>query len=170
MPNFGIISRNEIVNITESISLETASALFFPQSVVLINGPEWIGWTYTGASWTSPIFTNEYIDETYNSILTSNEEYFVDSTNSQVNLYLTNNPQVGDKIKIFDAKGHSSTNNIVIDPSGLKIDSQQSTHSITVNGSYLELTYTGLTIGWSTLGSDIKQYINNLNVLESTGA
>lgn len=169
MPIYAINNNGVIVNVIEASSQEIAESIT-GMTALTTSGIPWIGYTYNGSSWIEPVEQDEYINETYTSMLFDGQEYFVDSTNSQVTLYLTNNPKIGDRVKVFDGKGQSSINNIIIDPNGFKIDSQESEYYINVDGSYIELTYTGSTIGWSTLGSDIKQYINNLNVLEWTGA
>jgi len=74
--------------------------------------------------------------------------YPCNTTSSAFTVILPASPSVGDYVQIVDYAGTFATNNLTINPNGLKIQSQTSNVKISKNNEALVLTYIDSTSGW----------------------
>ena len=82
----------------------------------------------------------------YNAIV--NESLFVDCSSAPVVINLPSNPAMGDEIRIVDATGNASTNNITINRNGNPIEGANSNVTISADRTALGLVFYNATQGW----------------------
>ena len=97
----------------------------------------------------------------YYSIITtdttaeSGNLYFVDTTSNVITLTLPASPQVDDVVSIVDYANTFKTYNCTIEPGALKIEGSTTDWVLSQNGSEVQLTYTGTTMGWKVTSTNI---------------
>jgi hypothetical protein len=100
------------------------------------------GATYnSGLNWTSTLVTSALT-------VSAGIGYFVNTSTAAITVTLPASPTFGSIIGIADYSGYASTNNITINPNGLKMEGATSTKLITTNKESVFLTYTDTTRGW----------------------
>lgn len=95
---------------------------------------------------------NAYTPSQYSSIsantsLAAGKRYYVTSS-SALTLTLPSSPSLNDEIQIIDASGNSSTYNITVARNGNKINNNAGNFIIDQNNAWVNLLYTGSTVGW----------------------
>jgi hypothetical protein len=75
--------------------------------------------------------------------------YPVDTTNNPVTAALPLNPSIGDVIQFTDYANKFATNNLTINPNGLKINSSALNTVVSTNNANPTLTYIDANQGWS---------------------
>jgi len=93
-----------------------------------------------------------YVDtwETVNSnaYTVPNTKYFVDTSNSAIDLYLPNTASYGSYVRVIDAVGNSSINTLTIKRNGHRIQGADSDMTVTVDRAAFGLTYFNASQGW----------------------
>jgi len=74
--------------------------------------------------------------------------YMVNTTTAAITATLPAAPAIGDQVAFVDFNETAATNNIILDPNGLKIDGVTSTTNITKGGEGVTILYSGTTRGW----------------------
>lgn len=95
---------------------------------------------------------NSYNPTPYSSIsantnLVAGTRYFVTSSEA-LTLTLPASPSLNDEIQIIDASGNSSTYNITVARNGNDINNNAGNFIIDQNNAWVNLLYTGSTVGW----------------------
>jgi hypothetical protein len=86
----------------------------------------------------------------------ANYGYFVNTTSAAITVTLPASPSLGQSVSIIDYAGTSATNNITINPNGLKINASASNVSMATNRSAVTLVYIDATQGWLSLSNVYK--------------
>lgn len=105
------------------------------------------GSTYSPTSIGSIVPLWSAVEVSSNISLSKNINYFVNTSASRT-LTLPASPAVGDEIHIFDQTGSASTNNIVVNSNGNKINGVVDNLEIDVANAAVVLIYTGSSYGW----------------------
>ena len=74
--------------------------------------------------------------------------YMVNTTSAVVTVTLPASPTVGDQVAFVDFNETAATNNIILNPNGLKIDGVTSNTNIAKGGEGVTILYSGTTRGW----------------------
>lgn len=77
------------------------------------------------------------------------QEIYADTTSNSFIVWLPDTPSIGDKVRIFDAKGNFLTNNLTVNGNGSPIKGISDTFICDINGMILELIYVDATYGWN---------------------
>jgi len=97
-------------------------------------------------SWTTLVNTDT------GTTLSASGKYFVDTTLGQIVLVLpTVGINVGDEFTIVDLAGTFATNDLSLDPNGLKINGDTNSLVISDNNAAFSMVYSGATYGWKIL-------------------
>lgn len=83
-----------------------------------------------------------------NQTLEINKAYFVDTTNTAITVTLPLGKSMGDEVRIIDAAGKSSNNNITVNGNGTKIMGSSSDMTVSTNRAAFSLVYYNATQGW----------------------
>ena len=83
-----------------------------------------------------------------NQTLEINKSYFVDTTNTAITVTLPLGKSMGDEVRIIDAVGKSSNNNITVNGNGTKIMGSSSDMTVSTNRAAFSLVYYNATQGW----------------------
>lgn len=83
-----------------------------------------------------------------NQTLEINKAYFVDTTNTAITVTLPLGKSMGDEVRIIDAVGKSSNNNITVNGNGTKIMGSSSDMTVSTNRAAFSLVYYNATQGW----------------------
>ena len=86
--------------------------------------------------------------QTTNFTASAGNGYPVNTTSAGITVTLPVSASTGDTIQIVDYAGTFGTNNLTINPNGLKIQSQTSNAIVSKNNEALTLTYIDSTSGW----------------------
>jgi hypothetical protein len=86
----------------------------------------------------------------------ANYGYFVNTTTLAVTVTLPASPSLGQSVTIIDYAGTAATNNITINPNGLKINGSASNVAISTNRATVTLIYIDATQGWLSLSNVYK--------------
>lgn len=87
---------------------------------------------------------------------TGNYGYFVNTTSAAITVTLPSSASLGQSVIIIDYAGTAATNNITINPNGLKINGSTSNVSIVTNRESITLIYIDSTQGWLSLSNVYK--------------
>jgi hypothetical protein len=74
--------------------------------------------------------------------------YMVNTTTAAITATLPAAPSIGDQVAFVDFNETAATNNIILNPNGLKIDGVAATSNITNGGEGVTILYSGTTRGW----------------------
>jgi hypothetical protein len=74
--------------------------------------------------------------------------YMVNTTTAAITATLPAAPSIGDQVAFVDFNETAATNNIILDPNGLKIDGIAATSNMTKGGEGVTILYSGTTRGW----------------------
>jgi hypothetical protein len=74
--------------------------------------------------------------------------YMVNTTSAVVTVTLPAAPSIGDQVAFVDFNETAATNNIILNPNGLKIDGTTSNSNIVNGGEGVTILYSGTTRGW----------------------
>jgi len=100
------------------------------------------GATYnSGLNWTSTLVTSALT-------VSAGTGYFVNTSTAAITLTLPASPTFGSIVGINDYSGYASTNNITVNPNGLKMEGGTLNKLISTNKESVFLTYTDTTRGW----------------------
>jgi hypothetical protein len=100
------------------------------------------GATYnSGLNWTSTLVTSALT-------LTAGTGYFVNTSTAAITVTLPASPTFGSIVGIVDYSGYASTNNIIINPNGNKIEGTTTNQLLSNNGEGVLLNYIDTTRGW----------------------
>lgn len=110
------------------------------------NGSDWIQLT-TKPSW-DLINSNTTLPDT--NTVSSNTNYFVDTSSGSITVTLPSSPEAGDKIVFTDSAGTFGTNNLVIELNGKEFQSTGGSISATQSWTTIELIFTSNSI-WTSL-------------------
>jgi hypothetical protein len=100
------------------------------------------GATYnSGLNWTSTLVTSALT-------LTAGTGYFVNTSTAAITVTLPASPTFGSIVGINDYSGYASTNNIIINPNGNKLEGGTSNKLISTNKESVILNYVDSTRGW----------------------
>lgn len=97
----------------------------------------------------------------YYSIVTTNTSaasgnvYFADTTANVITITLPAAPLVDDVVTVVDYANTFKTYNCTIEPGALKIEGSTDDWVLVQDGSEVELTYTGTTMGWKVTSTNI---------------
>ena len=86
--------------------------------------------------------------QTTNFTASVNVGYMVNTTSAAITVTLPAAPSISDQIAFVDFNETAATNNITLNPNGLKIDGTTSNSSITKGGEGVTILYSGTTRGW----------------------
>ena len=103
-------------------------------------------------SWQSTIITA-------NSTIVASRGYWINTTSGPVTITLPAAASVGDTIQIVDYAGTFNTNNLTVNPNGLKIQADTGNRVIVTNRIALTFTFIDSTQGW-LLSSGYKEEAN----------
>jgi hypothetical protein len=110
------------------------------------NGSTWIELT-AKPSWVT-INSNLSLPDT--NTVSSNTNYFVDTSSGSITVTLPSSPAVGDKIIFVDSSGSFATNNLVIELNGNDFQSTSGSISATSAWITVELIFTANSV-WTSL-------------------
>ena len=105
------------------------------------------GTSTTWSTITVPYTPMNSIAVSSNITLSSNNNYFVDTTTSRT-LTLPSSPALGDEIYIYDASGTSVTYNITVERNSNLINGNAGNFIVDSNGGAASFVYTGSSYGW----------------------
>jgi len=108
------------------------------QTISLASGASSSGF---GLSWNSTV-------QTTNFTASVGVGYMVNTTTAAITATLPAAPSIGDQVAFVDFNETAATNNIILDPNGLKIDGTTSNTNITKSGEGVTILYSGTTRGW----------------------
>lgn len=74
--------------------------------------------------------------------------YMVNTSSAAITATLPAAPSIGDQVAFVDFNETAATNNIILNPNGLKIDGTTSSTYITKSGEGVTILYSGTTRGW----------------------
>jgi len=114
-------------------------------NVLTSNGTTWISSAAPGTSWQSV--------QTSNFTAVSGNAYPVNTTSAAITVTLPASPSAGNTVIITDYAGTAGTNNIIINPNGLKINTVSANYYMTTNRYTVQLTYIDATQGWLVTGA-----------------
>lgn len=86
--------------------------------------------------------------QTTNFTASVNVGYMVNTTTAAITATLPASPSIGDQIQFVDFNETAATNNIILNPNGLKIDGLTSNTIINKGGEGVTILYSGTTRGW----------------------
>jgi hypothetical protein len=86
--------------------------------------------------------------QTTNFTASVNVGYMVDTTTTAVTVTLPASPSIGNQIQFVDYNETAATNNIILNPNGLKIDGTTASTKIINGGEGVTIMYSGTTRGW----------------------
>jgi hypothetical protein len=86
--------------------------------------------------------------QTTNFTASVNVGYMVNTTTAAITVTLPAAPSISDQIAFVDFNETAATNNIILNPNGLKIDGTTSNSNITKGGEGVTILYSGTTRGW----------------------
>ena len=86
--------------------------------------------------------------QTGNFTAVSGNAYPVNTTSAAITVTLPASPSAGDSITLTDYAGTFATNNLTINPNGLKIQGGAENKLVSINNSSVELVYIDTTRGW----------------------
>jgi hypothetical protein len=86
--------------------------------------------------------------QTTNFTASVNVGYMVNTTSAAITVTLPAAPSISDQIAFVDFNETAATNNIILNPNGLKIDGTTSNTNITKSGEGVTILYSGTTRGW----------------------
>jgi hypothetical protein len=108
------------------------------QTISLASGASSSGF---GLSWNPTV-------QTTNFTASVGVGYMVNTTSAVVTVTLPASPTVGDQVAFVDFQETAATNNIILDPNGLKIDGTIDSTRIINSGEGVTILYSGTTRGW----------------------
>jgi hypothetical protein len=108
------------------------------QTISLASGASSSGF---GLAWNQTV-------QTTNFTASVNVGYMVNTTTAAITVTLPAAPSIGDQISIVDFNETAATNNITLNPNGLKIDGTTDNTLINKSGEGVTILYTGTTRGW----------------------
>jgi len=106
-------------------------------------GTQWVNVSGEADEENTPSWT-----EVTNHTATAGDKLFVDCSSSAVNVTLPASPSMGDEIRIIDATGNASTNNITIVRNGNNIQGVAQNLTIDTTRAAFGLVYYNSTQGW----------------------
>jgi hypothetical protein len=124
-----------------TVGITKLSATGTPSSSTFLRGDN------TWAAVASPIVWNQTVQST-NFTASVNVGYMVNTSTAAVTVTLPAAPSIGDQIQFVDYNETAATNNIILNPNGLKIDGVTSTTNILNGGEGVTIMYSGTTRGW----------------------
>jgi hypothetical protein len=86
--------------------------------------------------------------QTTNFTASVNVGYMVNTTTAAVTVTLPAAPSISDQVAFVDFNETAATNNIILNPNGLKIDGVTGNSNITKGGEGVTILYSGTTRGW----------------------
>jgi hypothetical protein len=108
---------------------------------------------YNGSAWVSVGSAITQSVQTTGFTAVAGNIYPCNTTSAAFTVTLPASPSTGDQVSIFDYAGTSSTNNITVNPNGLKINGSTSNALISTNRESVTLVYVDSTQGWSALST-----------------
>jgi hypothetical protein len=103
--------------------------------------------------------------------------YMVNTTTAAITATLPAAPSIGDQVAFVDFNETAATNNIILNPNGLKIDGTTSNTNIAKGGEGVTILYSGTTRGWIPVSAAnegtqalISQYSLDFLVIAGGGA
>jgi hypothetical protein len=114
------------------------------QTISLASGASSSGFgaTYnSGLNWTSTLVTSALT-------VSAGIGYFVNTSTAAITLTLPSTPTFGNIVGIVDYSGYASTNNIIINPNGNKLEGGTAYTKLTTNRESVILNYVDSTQGW----------------------
>jgi hypothetical protein len=108
------------------------------QTISLASGASSSGF---GLSWNPTV-------QTTNFTASVNVGYMVNTSTAAITVTLPAAPSISDQIAFVDFNETAATNNIILNPNGLKIDGTTSNTFITKGGEGVTILYSGTTRGW----------------------
>ena len=107
---------------------------------------------YNGTQWTGLGGGNPWATFTADGstalTVAANDRYFIDTTTAAQTVTLPAAPQTGDQVSFIDLAGTFDTNNLELNPNGLKIMGDTNNLVISTENSGIQLVYSGATNGW----------------------
>lgn len=110
------------------------------------NGSSWIELT-AKPSWVT-INSNTSLPNT--NTVSSNTNYFVDTSSGAITVTLPSSPSAGDKIIFVDTSGSFGTNNLTIELNGHNFQTYTGSIAATTSWTNVELVFTGNSV-WTSL-------------------
>ena len=107
--------------------------------------------TYNGSVWVAAGTLTQQAVQTSAFTAVSGNSYPVNTTSAAITVTLPASPSVGDQVNVFDYAGTAATNNITINPNGLKINGSGASATISGARSSLVLQYVDSTQGWAVV-------------------
>ena len=103
---------------------------------------------YNGTQWTGLGGGNPWASTAASITVAANDRYFVDTSGAAKTMTLPSAPQTGDQVSFIDLASTFDTNNLTINPNGLKIMNSTANLVISTEDAGIQLVYTGSTYGW----------------------
>jgi hypothetical protein len=107
---------------------------------------------YNGTQWTGLGGGNPWqtftADGSTALTVAANDRYFIDTTGAAQTVTLPAAPLTGDQVSFIDLAATFDTNNLTINPNGLKIMGSTANMDISTENAGIQLVYTGATQGW----------------------
>jgi hypothetical protein len=138
------IQNNNTSNLITQTNVTTITIGTSGQTVSLASGSSSSGFgeVYNGAvNWTSTLVTSSLT-------VSAGVGYFVNTSTASITLTLPSTPTFGNIVGIVDYSGYASTNNIIINPNGNKIEGSTTNQLLSNNGEGVLLNYIDTTRGW----------------------
>jgi hypothetical protein len=138
------IQNNNTSNLITQTNSTTITIGTTGQTVSLASGSSSSGFgeVYNGAvNWTSTLVTSSLT-------VSAGVGYFVNTSTAAITLTLPSTPTFGNIVGIVDYSGYASTNNIIINPNGNKIEGSTISQLLSNNGEGVLLNYIDTTRGW----------------------
>ena len=96
-------------------------------------------------------FSSEtFLIKTESYVASNNDGVFVNTASGLYTITLPSSATLGNKVTIIDLANNAATNNITVNPNGLKIDGASSNFIIDINNAAIEFIYSNNTYGWRT--------------------
>jgi len=86
------------------------------------------------------------VDE--NTAAIPNASYFVDTTSGAITVTLPAEPQIGDVVRIFDARSNFDTTALTVDRNGKLVMGAADNLTVNTEGAAFELVYHSSATGW----------------------
>jgi hypothetical protein len=138
------IQNNNTSNLITQTNVTTITIGSTGQTISLASGSSSSGFgeVYNGAVyWTSTLVTSSLT-------VSAGVGYFVNTSTAAITLTLPSTPTFGNIVGIVDYSGYASTNNIIINPNGNKIEGSTISQLLSNNGEGVLLNYIDTTRGW----------------------
>ena len=103
---------------------------------------------YNGTQWTGLGGGNPWASTSSSITVAANDRYFVDTSSGALTLTLPAAPQTGDQVSFLDLASTFDTNNLQINPNGLKIMGGTANLVLSTEDAAIQLVYTGASQGW----------------------